>query len=110
MQGSDLCFPFLFASTYRFFVSFLVLTLPNRRFGGFAPYNNDVLETATHQRGPITIVKKREVKRERVSSMDSELEKWQELLDAAEVVTKMNSDDERMARLRAAVRALTGED
>lgn len=58
----------------------------------------------------ITIMKKREVKRERVSSMDSELEKWQELLDAAEVVTKMNSDDERMARLRAAVRALTGED
>lgn len=55
-------------------------------------------------------MKKREVKRERVSSMDSELEKWQELLDAAEVVTKMNSDDERMARLRAAVRALTGED
>jgi len=55
-------------------------------------------------------MKKKEVKRDRMSSMDAELEKWQELLDAAEVVTKMSSDDERMVRLRAAVRALTGED
>ena len=53
-------------------------------------------------------MKKREVKR--VSSMDNELEKWQELLDAAEIVGKMTGDDGRMKRLREAVRALTGED
>lgn len=53
-------------------------------------------------------MKKREVKR--VSNMDSELAKWQELLDAAEIVGKMVSDDERMKRLREAVRALSGED
>ncbi len=53
-------------------------------------------------------MKKREVKR--VSSMDNELEKWQELLDAAEIVIKMAGDDERMMRLREAVRALTSEE
>lgn len=53
-------------------------------------------------------MKKREVKR--VSSMDSELEKWQELLDAAEIVGKMAGDDERLKRLREAVRALSGDD